>query len=307
MNLQLVIDTREKNSQQIISFFEQNKQKGFEIIVAVLDVGDFLFRYANKDQPNNFVDLVTIEKKTISDLLSSMLDGRYAEQKTRLKALAISNPQLHVCYLIEGLFSIKKTDRYFTEIDRKKVEGAYLGLMIRDKIPVINTKDFADTMNMLLKTVKLISEYPKCFDNYLPTTNIPTKNVATTGTINGSNTDDNNNSHITQCNEDEVSMEQNGYLIPVKIKKSENRDARWCYLAQLQQIQGVSEQVALRISEDYPNLQSLLQAYTNPKCQNKAQLLAELDLPDRKLTKTGKTRTLGPKLSETIWISLGSP
>lgn len=39
-----------------------------------------------------------IERKTISDLLSSLNDGRYLEQKYRLKKSCISN----VVYLIEG-------------------------------------------------------------------------------------------------------------------------------------------------------------------------------------------------------------
>jgi ERCC4-type nuclease len=208
-------------------------------------------------------------------MLSSIKsDGRYKEQKTRLKAIQQGQPNLRVLYLIEGIFSVQKTDRFFTEIDRKIMSGAYIGTIVRDEIPVIQTKDFNDTVSTLQKIQSLIIEYPEAFSL-----------------------------------DSAASHNNSEYMVPIKIKKSENRDARWCYLAILQQIQGVSDQVAFEIAEVYPNLQSLMEAYSKASFEGKnhASLLENLVLSDRKLTKTGKTRAIGPALSETIWISLGSP
>jgi ERCC4-type nuclease len=273
--LELVIDKREVHGDKIGEFFAQ---KNINIVHENLDIGDLLFRYRINEKFGNleeFENLILIERKTISDMLSSIKsDGRYKEQKTRLKAIQQGQPNLRVLYLIEGIFSVQKTDRFFTEIDRKIMSGAYIGTIVRDEIPVIQTKDFNDTVSTLQKIQSLIIEYPEAFSL-----------------------------------DSAASHNNSEYMVPIKIKKSENRDARWCYLAILQQIQGVSDQVAFEIAEVYPNLQSLMEAYSKASFEGKnhASLLENLVLSDRKLTKTGKTRAIGPALSETIWISLGSP
>jgi ERCC4-type nuclease len=273
--LELVIDKREVHGDKIGEFFAQ---KNINIVHENLDIGDLLFRYRINEKFGNleeFENLILIERKTISDMLSSIKsDGRYKEQKTRLKAIQQGQPNLRVLYLIEGIFSVQKTDRFFTEIDRKIMSGAYIGTIVRDEIPVIQTKDFNDTVSTLQKIQSLIIEYPEAFSL-----------------------------------DSAASRNNSEYMVPIKIKKSENRDARWCYLAILQQIQGVSDQVAFEIAEVYPNLQSLMEAYSKASFEGKnhASLLENLVLSDRKLTKTGKTRAIGPALSETIWISLGSP
>src|SRR5579871_3689034 len=213
-HLELIVDSREVNIGKIQDFFANSSKTKVKVLTETLDVGDFLFRYSNGDK------LILIERKTISDLLSSIkVDNRYKEQKIRLKALAQQAPGLRVYYMIEGIFSVQPVSKYFTDIDRKIVVGAYVGTMIRDQIPVLNTKDFNDTLQTLLKIANLIIEYPESF---------------------GFQNDDNSD---------------NEYAVAIKIKKSENKDVRWCYLAQLQQIPGVSEQVAIEIAEKYPNLQ----------------------------------------------------
>lgn len=299
-SLELVIDKREVHSQKFAAFFEDKKQK-IQIIHENLEVGDFLFRYKILSNPNSlcsldtshssnnseilndvkYEDIILIERKTISDMLSSIKsDNRYKDQKMRLKAKQDSDINLRIFYLIEGIFSVQKTDKYFTEIDRKIMSGAYLGTIVRDQIPVIQTKDLNDTISALLKISNLIQEYPEAFTS-------------------------NSYSSSSETSEKPETSERSEYLIPVKIKKSENRDARWCYLAMLQQIQGVSEQVAVEIAEVYPNISSLLEGYK--KAASKNTFLEDLVLPDRKLTKTGKTRTLGLALAEVIWESLGKP
>ena len=59
-----------------------------------LEQGDFIIR----DQDENI--LLIIERKTISDLLSSVKDSRYTEQSDRYSQLDI--PSSKIIYLIEG-------------------------------------------------------------------------------------------------------------------------------------------------------------------------------------------------------------
>lgn len=291
--LELVIDLRETCGNKIKLFLEgleENSKNKIKIIQENLDIGDFLFRYhisdkiAHFDNDTNkitdkvdekYENLVLIERKTVNDMLSSIKsDGRYKEQKIRLLALKKLEPSLRIFYLIEGIFNTQKIDKYFSENDRKIMSGAYLGTIVRDDLSIIISKDLNETFYTLQKITNLINENPGIF-----------------GILNTS----------------DVSLKE--YLIPTKIKKSENKDAKWCYLAALQQIQGVSDQVAIKIAEIYPNLQSLINAYVtaNKNQQNLKLLLENVILHDRKVTKTGKSRTIGPALSEIIWMSLGSP
>lgn len=62
----------------------------FPFQIKQLPVGDIVI--------DNFV----LERKTISDLSSSILDGRFREQRDRLRQVRIADPQVKVGYIIEG-------------------------------------------------------------------------------------------------------------------------------------------------------------------------------------------------------------
>ena len=63
-----------------------------EVQTAALTIGDFVFTYGG-----SVLDFV-IERKKADDLASSIIDGRYKDQKYRLKNCGASN----VIYLYEG-------------------------------------------------------------------------------------------------------------------------------------------------------------------------------------------------------------
>jgi hypothetical protein len=63
--------------------------------------------------------------------------------------------------------------------------------------------------------------------------------------------------------------------------------------------------VAIRISQLYRDMPALIDAYRSSL--DKAAMLSEITIPDRKLTKTGKERTMGMALSTKVWKWLGSP
>jgi len=97
--MKLVIDTREHE------FIEVCREKITEyphitMEVAPLDLGDIEIHFHEQK-------LLIWERKTFQDLLSSIKDGRYAEQSHRL--LHEYRPN-QIVYLIEGIFSQVKTD-----------------------------------------------------------------------------------------------------------------------------------------------------------------------------------------------------
>ena len=69
----------------------------------MLPLGDIII----SDDDDN--ELIIIERKSISDLLASIKDGRYEEQSYRLSGSPIHNH--NIIYLIEGLIHAKKVDK----------------------------------------------------------------------------------------------------------------------------------------------------------------------------------------------------
>ncbi|KAH9385431.1 uncharacterized protein NEMAJ01_0327 [Nematocida major] len=92
----LLIDMREKRTRENPYFFQTSlSHAGVQAETRVLSVGDFLWALV-RDKQQYYCNLL-IERKTIRDLMQSVRDGRYAEQKERLKSL-----QGVKVYCIEG-------------------------------------------------------------------------------------------------------------------------------------------------------------------------------------------------------------
>ena len=67
--MELIIDNRET-----IKDYFQDKDY---VKIKNLDIGDYIFKYDDKD-------ILIIERKTIEDYAASIKDGRHREQKQRL-------------------------------------------------------------------------------------------------------------------------------------------------------------------------------------------------------------------------------
>ena len=94
--MKVVLDIREKSLyEQCIKIKDDNKCfNNINIEFITLEVGDIII----KDYDN--VDKVIIERKSVSDLIASIKDGRYAEQSYRLSGIEHHNH--NIIYLIEG-------------------------------------------------------------------------------------------------------------------------------------------------------------------------------------------------------------
>ena len=108
------IDNREQELivaiQSILGASDDGKEKvqvneGAKLLLKVemLPLGDVII----SDDDDN--ELIIIERKSISDLLASIKDGRYEEQSYRLSGSPIHNH--NIIYLIEGLIHAKKVDK----------------------------------------------------------------------------------------------------------------------------------------------------------------------------------------------------
>lgn len=144
------IDTRES---QLISLFKARDldkyQASISFEVKTLDIGDIHLQYDQK----SFV----FERKTVNDLLASVKDGRYREQKARL--LSIDNA--NISYIIEG------DDIVSSKYDRHQslLSGVYLHTMYRDNMHVVFTKNTNDTCTFILTLCAKIIDKPFDFVN----------------------------------------------------------------------------------------------------------------------------------------------
>ena len=96
------------------------------------------------------------ERKSISDLIASIKDGRYKNQKAKL--LTLFQPS-QICYIIEGAVKWGSS----TQND-KMVQGAIIGMLMRDNFGIVQTKNPEETAQFLLGVQQRVQKEP---DNYL--------------------------------------------------------------------------------------------------------------------------------------------
>lgn len=143
----MIIDYREKDLlEKIPNAISKN-----------LDVGDIWIGTTETHLPQ--VGGILIERKTVNDLIASILDGRYREQRTRLLAYA-QETQTSILYIIEG--NLNNTSVY-ARLDSNTLKQWLNRLMLKYKIPVVNTQSLLETVNICNLLEKQFSEDPKCF------------------------------------------------------------------------------------------------------------------------------------------------
>ncbi len=190
MNFKIIVDSREKSLFGILKDRDLDIYDGkIEILKEQLDIGDIHLSFSHND--NNY--LYIYERKTNSDLIASIKDGRYKEQKLRLMASGASS----LNYIIEGdmITSLKNKN------NQKITTGAYIHSIYRDKINVIFSSDLEDTSTFLLLMASKIIDKPEYF----------------IGSFSNSS-DVNSHNYIDYCK--------------IKTEKNKNIDKNTCYLLQ---------------------------------------------------------------------------
>ena len=112
----------------------------------VLSLGDIIIESKSesesKSKDNNI--LLLIERKSLSDLLASIKDGRYEEQSHRL-IHASGIPTHNIIYVIEGMFSQLRSPQ-----DKKMVLSAITSLNFFKGFSVIRTCSITETAELII-------------------------------------------------------------------------------------------------------------------------------------------------------------
>jgi len=138
----MIIEIDNREPTLIKEYFNKNSiiNKLITTRLKNLEQGDFIIR----DQYENI--LLIIERKTISDLLSSVKDSRYSEQSERYSELDIPNSK--IIYIIEGNYENFNKD----SIEFKTIYSCIFSLNYNKGFTVL----FTESVN---STCTIIEEY----------------------------------------------------------------------------------------------------------------------------------------------------
>lgn len=163
--MKVVVDIRE---QAFIDILEQKKElhPNIEFEYSSLPIGDMIIYYDNSI-------LYVWERKTLSDLLASVKDGRYKEQSHRL--IHTCGGSSKVVYLIEGIMN------QLNSTDRKIVIGAMTSLMFHKQFHVWRSTHVHDSVdNFLMICQKLLRDthlLPKPLPTYINNNDISNNDI----------------------------------------------------------------------------------------------------------------------------------
>lgn len=155
--MELIIDNRERD---LIKWFEDHNDKYNENKIQFskenLDLGDIIFKKNGKM-------VILIERKTFSDLSSSIKDGRYKEQKNRI--LNSISPSIRKIYLIEG------TDMKCFKLPHNTFNSIMIHTMIRDNIHVKRSSNLEESCKFIINIYNRLNKikFDEKIENYSQT------------------------------------------------------------------------------------------------------------------------------------------
>jgi len=124
----IIIDHRERNS--LVP--SELKKQGFEVEFKELKVADYIVRG------------VAIERKTVSDFVSSMINRRLLKQLEELQQYKTK------LLIIEGIDEQELyNDQEINGVNPNAIRGFLLSILLKYKVPIIYTKDAEDTAKFI--------------------------------------------------------------------------------------------------------------------------------------------------------------
>jgi ERCC4-type nuclease len=148
--MKIIIDEREASLYHLCQTFAETHQiKSAPIEKRVLQLGDIIFTSDDES-----VTHLVIERKSFSDLLTSVKDGRYAEQSHRL-IHCFPNPH-NIVYLLEGMFSTVHQEK-----DKKKIISCMASLNYFKGFSLMRTVSASETAQHIVYLADKISKGAK--------------------------------------------------------------------------------------------------------------------------------------------------
>jgi crossover junction endonuclease MUS81 len=260
------IDTREQDlfikCQNTIE--SMPKFKDIKLISETLPLGDIIIN-------DGINDCIIIERKTLSDLASSIKDGRYEEQSYRLNGLPHHNH--NIIYLIEG--DMYNFNSFKAHIDKQTLYSAMFSINYFKGFSVMRSNNLFETAliscNMAYKLVGGLKAGKIGFYS---------NNIIQQKTDDVSSNDQNNNTN------DIKEPTEKDYCTVIKKVKKENITTDNIGEIMLCQIPGVSSASALAILAQFKTLPNLIKSIQEDEtCLNNV-CTTDSNGKNRKISKT---------------------
>ncbi|XP_032686476.1 crossover junction endonuclease MUS81 [Odontomachus brunneus] len=262
----LLVDTQEtcggKTKSQHDATLVELTQLGVLFEVRRLKVGDFAWIAKCRKTNDELVIPYIVERKRMDDLSASITDGRFHEQKFRMKQSGIEN----LMYIVEN---IDKNTRF--SIPFSSLLQASVNCIVQDNFTVKYTKNHKDSMSYLSCVTKTLIKI------YMNKRLVGCKRE-----------------QLTQIN----NIDNTVYLMELKeFNKSSSKKRTFkiseMFVRQLLQLKGMSVEKAMAIVEHYSAPKLLIASLQNCD-KNGEQLLANVQVGDKK-------RQLGHSISKAVY------
>ena len=244
--MKIIIDERESVLYEKCYSILQGNVTSIQLSKQVLNLGDILIK-TDEDK-----DVLLIERKSLSDLLSSIKDGRYEEQSYRLLHSS-GYPSHSIIYMIEGMFSQLRT-----LIEKKTVLSAITSLNFFKGFSVLRTCSIQETAeNIVWMAEKIDRDFSKGKTPYY--LHRPIENIQNGGENEGNET----GNILVQGSQ----TTPNNYCTVVKKVKKDNVTPENIGEIILCQIPGISSVTAIAIMKHFDSfLHLMIELQNNPGC-----------------------------------------
>ena len=259
------VDTRESDLLRHINGLVANIPIFKQLIIKseTLPIGDIIIADENEDK-------LVIERKSITDLLASIKDGRYEEQSYRLNGLNHHNH--NIIYLVEG--DVNQANRFKSDnrVDKLTAYSAMFSLNYYKGFSMFRSFSLEESAtiicNMAYKLAKEPADKKAFYSNkplipVAPTVDAP---IQVPNAISVTTEPQQGASNVV-AQPDEAEQSEKDYVSVIKKVKKENITPDNIGEIMLCQIPGVSAVTALAILQQYKTLPNLIKELeTNSDC-----------------------------------------
>lgn len=146
--LVLIVDNREFAISNILESANLMNSNHFRVELRTLTVSDFLWVWRKRTGlGDEYIAGYAVERKTIEDLSTSIKDGRYEEQKSRLaKAPGLNR----IVYIVEGSYE-ETAQSSLSLVSEQAIQTSIRHTEMTQGFSVIETKNIQDTANALIE------------------------------------------------------------------------------------------------------------------------------------------------------------
>ncbi|GAA5798293.1 hypothetical protein HPULCUR_003694 [Helicostylum pulchrum] len=248
--IMLVLDNREIQMKNSRTYFQQKlAEKGVKCITRALDLGDVIWVAKKKNSTGEdqelFLDYI-LERKRLDDLVSSIKDGRYVEQKKRLRVSGAEK----IIYVVE---EYSREDA--VNFGLQAVQTAMSSLQIVEGFYLRRTDSIEETIDFLVSATKIMNRIYQNTTLYsIPADIITRQNYL-----------DLKKAFRAKAEQNSM-LRKSAYLINYPLfaelnTKNGSTTVGEVYMRMLMTVRGVNAERAMSLSKIYPTPHALLKAF----------------------------------------------